>query len=381
MNEFNIKVRWFRVESVEVFHLVKEYRFKKPVSVTIRGNLSPLFFLYNIIGQYTGNIKDVVIKAVDDVSFSVKRGEIFGILGPNGSGKTTLLSILAGLTFPTSGKANVEGLDVIEDHEKLPEVMMYIPGPSFAMFFSNYSFTVRENLVRYAEISKVRKERVDEVIALTDLNEWAERRIYELSTGILARLTFAYGLLKESKVYFMDEPFTGISPEVRSKLLMFIKEVLSRKENTTVLYATHRLDEANYLFDKVLILQNGKSIALDTPQELMKKLSLKEHIDLELKYELNHVPVLKEISKLDGIVAVQHNIDSTNEILKVKMTVENSRLVIPKIVDILKSTNDKLLYIKVTEPTLEDAYMTLSKKWEPPEEKPSLSGCGIVLGR
>jgi len=367
------------MESVEALHLVKEYitqGMRGPVS--IRGNDSPLFFLYNIIGKLTGKFQDVIIKAIDDVTFSVKRGEIFGLLGPNGSGKTTLLSMLSGLTFPTRGEARVEGLDVVRDHDKLPDVMMYIPGPSFAMFFSDYSFTVKENLIRYAEIAKVRKERVDEVIALTELNEWANRRLHELTTGILARLTFAYGLLKDSKVYLMDEPFTGVSPEVRAKLLAFIKEVLSRKENATVLYATHRLDEANYLFDRVLILQNGKAIALDTPQSLMKKLELKEHIDLELKYESNPEFILKEFSNLSGIVAVQHNIDSTNEVLKVKMTVENSRSTIPKIIDVIKQTNDRLLYIKVTEPTLEDVYMTLSKGWKRPENVPSVATCGLV---
>ncbi|MGB9895121.1 MAG: ABC transporter ATP-binding protein [Thermoproteota archaeon] len=366
------------MKSVEVYNLAKEYS-TKDFSGAIGSNFIPLFDLYVAVARLVGSWKVGTVKALDGISFSVEKGEILGILGPNGSGKTTLLSILAGLTPLTKGEARVEGFDVVKDHDKLPEVMMYMPGPSIALIFSEYSFSVRDNLIRYAEILKVPKEKVDEVIALTELNEWATRRVSELSTGILARLAFAYGLLKESKVYFMDEPFSGISPEVRNHLLTFIKEVLSRKNDNTVLYATHRLDEANYLFDKVLILVNGRVMVLDTPKNLMKKLELKEHIDIEIKYNTEPVLISKSISEVEGVLNAQSSVDSNLYILKMKMTVEDSREVIPKIVDKLHQNRAKLLYVKVTEPTLEDVYMALVKSWKPPEPKPALTVCGEVF--
>jgi len=370
------------MKSVEVSNLVKEYS-SKSYSGAWGGNINfPLFDLYVAIARFTGTCKVKTIRALDSVSFSVERGEIFGILGPNGSGKTTLLRVLAGLTPLTKGEAKVEGLDVVEDHNKLPEVMMYFPGPSIALVFSDFSFSVRENLIRYAEILKVSKEKVDEVIALTELSEWADRRVSELSTGILARLAFAYGLLKESKVYLMDEPFSGVSPEVRNHLLTFTKDILSRKNGSTVLYATHKLDEANYLFDRVLILANGKTVVLDTPKNLVKTLELKEHVDIEIKCNTEPSLISKSISEIEGVLNANFSVDSNLDILKVKMTVDDSREVIPKIVDKLQQNGAKLLYVKVTEPTLEDVYMTLVKSWKPPEPRPTLVTCGaLYIGR
>ncbi|MGB9760034.1 MAG: ABC transporter ATP-binding protein [Thermoproteota archaeon] len=352
------------MNAVEAINLTKEFKIYESEGQYMwfsgyEDNRFPLFKLYLFLLSLAKRRSEKIIKAVDNVTFSVKRGQIFGVLGPNGSGKTTLLKLLSGLTMPSSGSATILGLDIVKDHDKLPQILIYMPGLAVVSIFSNQSLSIRENLLRFCEIARSKKEKVDEIIATLELEAFSNRPLYELSTGVLSRFAFAFGLVRETQLFLMDEPLTGISPEVRASLLTFIKEKLNKKYGATILYATHRLEEAQYLCDYVMFLNQGRVLASGSPSDLIKLLSLKERIDIEIALSSEFHKMIEEISDFDKVISIHNfNYDAENSVAKFQVVVDNSREIMASLLSKL-SEFGKLLYVRVREPTLEDIYFLL----------------------
>lgn len=205
------------------------------------------------------------IPAVDGISFEVKRGEIFGILGPNGAGKTTTLEMIETLRPIDGGSITIDGLDVAKEQEKVKRIIGVQPqSPAF------------QNKQKAKEIIEMFAaaygEKVDPIEFLDDvqLREKANAYAEDLSGGQRQRLSIAAALVHKPKVFFLDEPTTGIDPQARRNLWDLIREV--RDKGVTVIMTTHYLDEAELLCDRVAIMDHGKIIALDTPKKLIKQL-------------------------------------------------------------------------------------------------------------
>ncbi len=210
------------------------------------------------------------VTALDGVSFEIDRGEIFGLLGPNGAGKTTLIKILSTLQAPTSGHAEVAGVDVTEDPAGVrAKIGLVFQEPSLDNLLSG-----RENLELSAALYSVPRKRaarrIDELLAMMDLDGRGDDRVKAYSGGMKRRLEIARGLLHQPEVLFLDEPTLGLDPQSREKLWEYIKGL--REQGTTVLLTTHYMDEADELCDRVAIIDHGQIETLDTPAALKAQL-------------------------------------------------------------------------------------------------------------
>lgn len=351
-------------EVAVVEHLVKEYE-SYEISGFVPMTGFGLYALFTVLGEKLGKYERRVVRALDNVSFTVKEGEVVGVLGPNGSGKTTLLKILAGLTMPTRGRVEVAGLDVVKDHERLPRLVTYVPGLAAVNLFVRPEMTVEWNLRRFADLAGIPREAVRDAMELVELAEDAHRRVYELSTGKLARLAIAFGLVKRSPLYLMDEPFTGISPEVKVKLLELVRR-LAREQGSSILYATHILGEAEQVCDRVIILYQGRVIADDSPGNLAKELELMESVEVEVR-------LVEEAGRLVGSLAERADrvlrVEVEEDVLKLTVATRSSRDFVQYAVERVHAGGNKLLYVRVREPTLEDVYLALLSKERAAEEK------------
>ncbi|MDE1865348.1 MAG: ATP-binding cassette domain-containing protein [Candidatus Micrarchaeota archaeon] len=211
------------------------------------------------------------LTAVNKINLNIKEGEIFGLLGPNGAGKTTTLSMLATLLPPTSGSASVNGVDVARDPSKVRHSIGFVfQDPS-----SDEVLTGRENLYLHALMYGVNmgdvNRRMDEVLKLVDLTQRQHERMKRYSGGMRRRLELARGLLHEPKILFLDEPTLGLDPQTREHLWGYIKR-LSTEKKVTIIITTHYMEEADQLCDRLAIIDHGKIVALDTPQNLKKRL-------------------------------------------------------------------------------------------------------------
>lgn len=206
--------------------------------------------------------------AVDDISFSVARGEVFGFLGANGAGKTTTIRILCGLLMPTSGKAIVGGYDVYQDAEKIKTIIGYM-----SQKFSLYNdLTVRENILFYGGVYSLPKKRLQEkcaeMLAALELEAEADTLVVNLPLGWKQRLALSTALLHDPQIIFLDEPTSGVDPVARDSFWSMIRQLAAR--GTTVFVTTHYMDEAEYC-DRLSIMQDGKILALDTPANLKQR--------------------------------------------------------------------------------------------------------------
>jgi ABC-2 type transport system ATP-binding protein len=215
----------------------------------------------NIVKQY-GNFT-----AVDGVSFDVKEGEIFGLLGPNGAGKSTLIRMMTTLLEITSGQAFIEGFDVSKEPNQARRSIGVIP----QAMTSDGDLTVWENLSIYSKlygIPAVERERsIDELLELVDLTQWRDAPARNLSGGMRRRLEIARGLVHRPRIFFLDEPTTGLDPVSRVAVWEMITNI-KQKRNLTVLITTHYMDEADRLCDRIAIVDHGKLVALDSPRAL-----------------------------------------------------------------------------------------------------------------
>jgi ABC-2 type transport system ATP-binding protein len=205
--------------------------------------------------------------AVDNVSFTVKEGEIFGLLGPNGAGKSTLIRMMTTLIPITSGSALVAGHDVSNDPDDVRRTIGVIP----QALTSDLDLTVEENLNIYAKLydvpTKRRKEAIDELLETVDLTKWRGAQTKTLSGGMRRRLEIARGLVHSPKIFFLDEPTTGLDPVSRVAVWEMLTNIKSKRK-LTVLITTHYMDEADRLCNRIAIVDHGKLVALDTPEAL-----------------------------------------------------------------------------------------------------------------
>jgi len=202
------------------------------------------------------------LRAVDGITFTVEAGEIFGFLGPNGAGKTTTIKVLTGQLRPTSGTARVAGCDVVEERQRLK--------PKIGVVFEYQNLyerlSARDNLVFAARLYGVPKGRADQVLAQVGLTERARDRIKEYSNGMKQRLLVARALLHEPDVLFLDEPTRGLDPNVAREIRFLVADLAL--QGVTVFLTTHYMEEADQLCARVAIIDQGRIVALDTPEQL-----------------------------------------------------------------------------------------------------------------
>jgi ABC-2 type transport system ATP-binding protein len=220
-------------------------------------------------------VKDLVrtfgdLTAVNHVTFSVGKGEIFAFLGPNGAGKTTTIKMLTTLLKPTSGSMTLEGFDPVHEQSKARS--------SFGIVFQDPSLddelTAWENMelhgVLYGVPKALRRARMEELLALVELSDRRDSLVKVFSGGMKRRLEIARGLLHHPKILFLDEPTLGLDPQTRNNLWGHIK-TLNTKENITVFFTTHYMEEADRTADRIAVIDHGKIIAMGSPKELKEQ--------------------------------------------------------------------------------------------------------------
>jgi ABC-2 type transport system ATP-binding protein len=210
--------------------------------------------------------------AVDGISFSVEHGEIFAMLGPNGAGKSTLIRMMTTLIPVTSGTAAICGHDVMKDADPVRRLIGVIP----QAMTSDLELSVEENLLIYAKLYGVPRDRrrrlMAELLEAVELTKWKDKPVKNLSGGMRRRVEIARGLVHEPKIFFLDEPTTGLDPVSRVAVWDMLRK-LKETRDLTVLLTTHYMDEADKLCDRIAIVDHGKLVALDSPMKLKASIS------------------------------------------------------------------------------------------------------------
>lgn len=241
--------------------------------------------------------------AVDDVSFQVKEGEIFGLLGPNGAGKSTLIRMMTTLIPITAGFARVAGHDVSKEPNEARRAIGVIP----QAMTSDIDLTVQENLSIYAKLydvpAKRRQEAIDELLETVDLTKWRDAQTKTLSGGMRRRLEIARGLVHSPRIFFLDEPTTGLDPVSRVAVWEMLTNIKSKRK-LTVLITTHYMDEADRLCNRIAIVDHGKLVALDTPEAL--KASVPGSNVIEVQFDRPPSDWELRLHALSEVTSVQH---------------------------------------------------------------------------
>jgi ABC-2 type transport system ATP-binding protein len=282
--------------------------------------------------------------AVNDISFEVTEGEIFGFLGPNGAGKTTTINILCTLMRPTSGRANLNGFDVVRQQNEARR--------SLGLVFQDPSLDIKLSALQNLEFHtgvyniprSVSKQRIEEVLKMVDLWERRNDAVDTYSGGMRRRLEIGRGLLHHPKVLFLDEPTLGLDPQTRIHIWDYILDLRERL-NITVFLTTHYMDEAN-VADRIAIIDHGKIIALDTPDAL-KRMIGGDVITLQTDNPEAAVAELKE----------KNNIEAKMDSEGIHFEVPNGEKFIPTLVREFKSS---LEGVSLRRPTLDDVFIKLT---------------------
>jgi len=290
-------------------------------------------------------------KAIDNISFDVEEGEIFGFLGPNGAGKSTTMMILTTLLKPSSGKVLVGGHDILSDAKKVREKIGYVQQEISVDEF----LTGRENLYLHARInhipSNLIKSRIDDVLELVELGEKQDHATLTYSGGMRKRLDIANGLLSRPSVLFLDEPTVGLDIQTRRKIWSYIKKI--RKEfGMTVFISTHYMEEADELCGRIGIIDFGKIQVIDTPKS-MKRAIGNEIISFNLvDGKSNQDTLIDQINNIEFVKEVKNKQDS------ITVFSTNSNEVIPKIFQASTNLNMKINSLTLKQPTLDDVFIS-----------------------
>jgi ABC-2 type transport system ATP-binding protein len=295
----------------------------------------------------TKRFDDII--AVNNITISVKPGELFGLLGPNGAGKTTLISMLSTMTELTSGGAKVWGFDVRKESSQVRENI----GMVFQDTTLDDRLTGRENLDMHGRLygldGKTRKKRIEEVLSLVELTDRADAIVKTYSGGMMRRLEIARGLMHHPHVLFLDEPTLGLDPQTRNHIWEYIKN-LNKTEGVTIVLTTHYMEEADHLCNRIAIIDHGEIVALDTPEALKNMLG-GDVIMLELEKPEN-IPRLSAIYKTAGCASIVSQ--KNNDIF---ITVRDGEHQIPHVLALASEAGIPIRSVSLRKPTLDDVFL------------------------
>ena len=292
------------------------------------------------------------ITAVDELKFSVTTGEVFGFLGPNGAGKSTTIKLLTTLIPPSSGSLNILGEDAIKNPLNVRhKIGVVLQQPSYEPTLS-----VEKSLDKYGMMWNVpkseRKKRMEQLLKDFDLVEIRKKRNEDLSIGQRRRVQVAREFMHDMDLLFLDEPTVGLDPSARRKLLDYLK--LKVKTGLTIFYTTHILTEAEYLCDKVAIIDKGKIVTVDSPESLKTKFGKEKTIKIHLRDETLHISSL--LSHIpDCKIFVENGID-------VVIHSEQSELVLLQILKIFNENNIEIEDLSAVPTNLEEIFLKMVKE-------------------
>ena len=290
--------------------------------------------------------------AVENISFSVKKGEIFGLLGPNGAGKTTTINMLSTLIPPTSGYGEVAGFSI----SKNPDDVRKSIGIVFQDPALDTNLTGKENLEFHGMIynlsKKERKEKIREVLELVELTDKADSLVDDYSGGMKRRLEIGRGLMHEPKVLFLDEPTLGLDTQTRRHIWEYIKK-LNKKSKITIILTTHYMEEADFLCNRVAIIDHGKIIAMNTPEKLKDVLGG----DIVcLGVQGNPEKFIRHLKSLRWVKTVKK--DNGN----VCLTMSSGEKRIPGLIELSHKAGIKINSASLHKPSLEDVFLYFTGK-------------------
>jgi ABC-2 type transport system ATP-binding protein len=288
-------------------------------------------------------------EAVAGITFEVAEGEIFGLLGPNGAGKSTLIRMMTTLTPSTAGRAIIAGHDVAREPDAVRRTIGVIP----QALTSDIDLTVEENLSIYAKLYEVpkgeRERNIDDLLKAVDLLKWRGAQTKTLSGGMRRRLEIARGLVHNPRIFFLDEPTTGLDPVSR----VAVWEMLNHLKNTrhlTMLITTHYMDEADRLCDRIAIVDHGKLVALDTPMALKASVPGTNVVEVQFTEESPEWP--EQLNRLAGVTSVESQSAGMYRLLT-----SNGSLTTTQLVEMTASSGDTIKSLNVQNTTLDDVFV------------------------
>ncbi|PJB22198.1 MAG: ABC transporter ATP-binding protein [Euryarchaeota archaeon CG_4_9_14_3_um_filter_38_12] len=286
--------------------------------------------------------------AVDSISFRVEKGEVFGFLGPNAAGKTTTIRMISGLSRPTSGRVSVCGYDSILDNVKAKKHIGLIPEtPGFYGEMKGIDL-----LCFYAEFYSLsdRRKKAKELMERIGLDDFTDKKVKTYSHGMKKRLALASSLINDPEILILDEPSTGLDPKGISLFRKLVKDL--NNEGVTVFLSSHILSEVEQMCDRVCILNKGKIIAVDSIENLSKKIGMKTQMNVFIDAEGITDNVLDVVRKMSDVLRVEKTGTGINVVC--------SRNVSPAVNEILVRNRVKVSSIRVTEPSLEEIFLKLT---------------------
>lgn len=293
----------------------------------------------NLVKKFNG------FTAVNKVSFSVKQGELFGLLGPNGAGKSTTIYMLTTLLEPTTGTATVNGFDVVKQAGAVRESI----GIVFQDPTVDTRLTAYDNLDIHGRLygmnAQLRKDRIKEVLELVELTEWKDKMVKTFSGGMRRRLEIARGLMHTPRMLFLDEPTLGLDPQTRRHIWGYIEKL--KKQGITIMLTTHYLEEADFLCDRVAIIDHGKIKVLDTPKNL--KNSVGGHIIMVQSREPEKLAAVLKKQGCCKNAKIDHGV--------VSFDVTDGSKLLPRVVETALKAGIQIENIEMRIPSLEDVFI------------------------
>jgi ABC-2 type transport system ATP-binding protein len=287
-------------------------------------------------------------EAVKGISFDVEEGEIFGLLGPNGAGKSTLIRMMTTLLPPTSGTAIINGYDVVKNSNGVRESIGVIP----QNMTTDLELSVEENLLIFAKLYGVPREKrerlINELLEFVELTQWRAAQVKNLSGGMRRRVEIARGLVHEPRIFFLDEPTTGLDPVSRVNVWEMLERIKSERQ-LTILITTHYMDEADKLCNRIAIVDHGELKALDTPMRL--KMSVPTDNVLEVSFASIPSGWVERLKSLPDVVAV------TGDDHIFKISSKNGPATTMAVLDAAAAAGVTVQSLSVASTTLDDVFV------------------------
>jgi len=292
--------------------------------------------------------------AVNHVSFEVKGKEIFGLLGPNGAGKTTTIRMICGMLRPTSGTAVIAGFDVAQKPREVKRRIGLVP--DISNLFGELSARVNLEFMGklYGLDKKTRRERIDKVLEIFQLKDRQNDLVKYYSKGMHRRLTIAAALIHQPEILVMDEPTSGLDAQTARLVREIIIDL--NKEGRTILLTTHQIEEADRLAQRIGIIDCGRLIALDTPDQIKKSTEGMRALEIKILNGTDQqrwIPIISKAEGVDSVFLAEG---------KIRILSKDLAQIIPRVINLVDKQGGKIENISVAQPTLEDAFINLTGK-------------------